>query len=254
MGDEIALFAACLRNPDENTPRLIYADWLDEYGTTDRQAAQVEWIRLTCHKPRTPSGIRRPGERDWMEENAPRLFPKLWSRCFPRLFRLETSSIGFSLHVPGRSKSVVSSKVNLAGGRGLIWLCQVTFTRASFVAPWCAADCPLSPISFIEIPRRVFDSMGSNNCYVMHAPFKTGGLENVYSGLEGKCLDVGYPDRICYRRDLHPEPFTTARKAIDASLTRWARHTAGVPHVVMPTPPDPDPDPEPLPIGPPERL
>src|SRR5262245_14967745 len=32
MGDEAALLAAILAQPDEDVPRLMYADWLDEHG------------------------------------------------------------------------------------------------------------------------------------------------------------------------------------------------------------------------------
>ena len=44
MSDEPALLAATLAHPDEDTPRLIYADWLDENGQPDR----AEFIRTQC--------------------------------------------------------------------------------------------------------------------------------------------------------------------------------------------------------------
>lgn len=44
MSDEPALLAATLAHPDEDTPRLIYADWLDENGQPDR----AEFIRIQC--------------------------------------------------------------------------------------------------------------------------------------------------------------------------------------------------------------
>jgi uncharacterized protein (TIGR02996 family) len=40
--DGDALFRAICENPQEDTPRLIYADWLDENGDTER----AEFIRL----------------------------------------------------------------------------------------------------------------------------------------------------------------------------------------------------------------
>ncbi|HEY1186518.1 MAG TPA: TIGR02996 domain-containing protein [Gemmata sp.] len=42
MSDEDALLAAISAHPDEDTPRLAYADWLDEHGDPDR----AEFIRL----------------------------------------------------------------------------------------------------------------------------------------------------------------------------------------------------------------
>jgi|SRR5579883_697815 len=42
MSDESALLAAIFAYPDEDTPRLIYADWLEEHGQPER----AEFIRL----------------------------------------------------------------------------------------------------------------------------------------------------------------------------------------------------------------
>jgi uncharacterized protein (TIGR02996 family) len=44
MSDESALLAAIVTHPDEDTPRLMYADWLQENGQPDR----AEFIRLQC--------------------------------------------------------------------------------------------------------------------------------------------------------------------------------------------------------------
>jgi uncharacterized protein (TIGR02996 family) len=44
VSDEDALLAAILADPDDDTPRLVYADWLDEHGRHDR----AEFIRLQC--------------------------------------------------------------------------------------------------------------------------------------------------------------------------------------------------------------
>jgi uncharacterized protein (TIGR02996 family) len=44
MTDEAALLAAITAHPDEDTPRLMYADWLEEHDQPDR----AEFIRLRC--------------------------------------------------------------------------------------------------------------------------------------------------------------------------------------------------------------
>ena len=36
MNDRDALLATILAEPDEDTPRLVYADWLQEHGEEDR--------------------------------------------------------------------------------------------------------------------------------------------------------------------------------------------------------------------------
>ena len=49
MSDRAALLAAICAHPDEDTPRLAYADWLDEHGDGERAAfirAQIEYHRL----------------------------------------------------------------------------------------------------------------------------------------------------------------------------------------------------------------
>ncbi|WP_439621151.1 TIGR02996 domain-containing protein [Gemmata sp.] len=57
MSDGDALLAAIIANPDDDTPRLIYADWLDENG----QAERAEFIRLqvarACVMRDWPAGL-----------------------------------------------------------------------------------------------------------------------------------------------------------------------------------------------------
>jgi uncharacterized protein (TIGR02996 family) len=45
-----AFLQAILESPDDDTPRLIYADWLDEHG----QDARAEFIRLQCQLSKLP--------------------------------------------------------------------------------------------------------------------------------------------------------------------------------------------------------
>src|SRR4051794_23536084 len=40
-----ALLAAVRDNPDDDTPRLVYADWLDENAESDADHARAEFIR-----------------------------------------------------------------------------------------------------------------------------------------------------------------------------------------------------------------
>src|SRR4051812_6366435 len=44
MPDDDAFLRAIIDNPDDDLPRLVYADWLDEHGDPDR----AEFIRLQC--------------------------------------------------------------------------------------------------------------------------------------------------------------------------------------------------------------
>lgn len=81
--DERALVAAIQAAPDDDTPRLVYADWLDEFGHTDQHRARSEWVRMTCDdrskRAQKPTGrrVRRPGECAWLEKNWDRLWPNV---------------------------------------------------------------------------------------------------------------------------------------------------------------------------------
>jgi uncharacterized protein (TIGR02996 family) len=43
-----ALLANILAAPEDDGPRLVYADWLEEFGDTDSDRARAEFIRLQC--------------------------------------------------------------------------------------------------------------------------------------------------------------------------------------------------------------
>ena len=54
MSDQDALLAAIIANPDDDTPRLMYADWLDEHlpdkvpSPAAGPSARAEYIRVQC--------------------------------------------------------------------------------------------------------------------------------------------------------------------------------------------------------------
>lgn len=78
MDDGTALLAAILAQPRENTPRLMYADYLDENGTGDLAAATSEYIRLSC----TRVFSDRWATYNWIGLN--------WHRLVRRIFRHHT--------------------------------------------------------------------------------------------------------------------------------------------------------------------
>ncbi len=57
MSDESALLKAIIAHAEEDTPRLAYADWLDENGDPDR----AEFIRVQCRLADMP-----PNDPDWV--------------------------------------------------------------------------------------------------------------------------------------------------------------------------------------------
>src|SRR5262245_28195364 len=79
MSDEKALLAVIWEHPHEDTPRLMYADWLDEQGDPAK-ADRAEFIRVQCelailspHDPRYPTlqkrerQLLRPRRKEWIQ-------------------------------------------------------------------------------------------------------------------------------------------------------------------------------------------
>jgi len=50
MTDRDALWAAVMAAPNDDAPRLVYADWLDEHGEADLAA----FVRVQCELARIP--------------------------------------------------------------------------------------------------------------------------------------------------------------------------------------------------------
>lgn len=46
--DRIPLLRSILTNPNDDLPRLVFADYLEDYGSGDLDAATVEFIRVSC--------------------------------------------------------------------------------------------------------------------------------------------------------------------------------------------------------------
>jgi uncharacterized protein (TIGR02996 family) len=72
-----AIFQCILDNPEDDTPRLVYADWLDEHGDPDRAEfirVQIELARLAPDAPRREALSAR--ESELLKANALR-----WDAC-----------------------------------------------------------------------------------------------------------------------------------------------------------------------------
>ncbi len=72
MTDRDALYAAILAHPDEDTPRLLYADWLEENG----QAQAAKYVRAACE-------LARLDEDDPSLAAFPTEAPAFWSDIEP---------------------------------------------------------------------------------------------------------------------------------------------------------------------------
>jgi uncharacterized protein (TIGR02996 family) len=56
--DRVAFLRAIAEHPDDDLPRLVYADWLDEHG----DPARAEFIRVQCELARAPTDPPRRTE------------------------------------------------------------------------------------------------------------------------------------------------------------------------------------------------
>jgi uncharacterized protein (TIGR02996 family) len=65
MPSKEAFLQAIIENPDDDAPRLIFADWLEEHGESTR----ADFIRVQCELANLPEDdeVRRPSlqEREW---------------------------------------------------------------------------------------------------------------------------------------------------------------------------------------------
>jgi len=72
MTDRMAMLQSVLANPDEDIPRLVYADWLEEFGN-DADVARAHFIRIEIEAEGLPANSP---ERIEAESTAAKLFNK----------------------------------------------------------------------------------------------------------------------------------------------------------------------------------
>src|SRR5262245_38374918 len=89
MTDRDALWRAIIEDPDDDAPRLVFADWLDEHGDSE----QAEYIRVHCAlgDPNTPAEDREALARrartltGWRPPNLPGItWGDHYDRGYPR--------------------------------------------------------------------------------------------------------------------------------------------------------------------------
>jgi uncharacterized protein (TIGR02996 family) len=95
--ERLALLKAILSSPEDDLPRLVFADWLEENGTTDADAARVEFIRLGCRSKMKTAITPREGE--WLDENWQRLLVHTLAVEFPNQEQFEWNRVGRHLRI-----------------------------------------------------------------------------------------------------------------------------------------------------------
>ncbi len=91
MSEEDALLTAIVANVDDDTPRLVYADWLDENGQPERAEfirVQIELAHLPKDDPRYDSlrarewKLLQANEQDWLGPPEPQACELVFRRGF----------------------------------------------------------------------------------------------------------------------------------------------------------------------------
>jgi uncharacterized protein (TIGR02996 family) len=104
MSDEKGLLAAIWEHPHDDTPRLVYADWLQENGQPER----AEFIRVQCERARTDEDD--PGHGRLVEREAKLLetHRELWFAPLPPAVRISGPfERGFPYPLLGRELSTI---------------------------------------------------------------------------------------------------------------------------------------------------
>lgn len=144
--DREALLEAIRANSDEDTPRLVYADWLDADGSGDLDRATAEFVRVSCAmKPPAGRKVMPAAAYAWLRGNWRRLVPSVFEKHVPQL----APNRGDILYYPkGR---VIWAKVHLPGfrwradtGERVVYgfACEFEFWKGFLVAFTCWSEFP----------------------------------------------------------------------------------------------------------------
>jgi uncharacterized protein (TIGR02996 family) len=82
MTDREALLRSVIDSPEDDVPRLVFADWLEEHGETQR----AEFIRVGCEFERLPKESPRRQQLDgWLTAMASTKYAEAWYAELPTL-------------------------------------------------------------------------------------------------------------------------------------------------------------------------
>jgi uncharacterized protein (TIGR02996 family) len=114
MSDEDAFLRAICENPDDDTPRLVFADWLDERGG----AANAAWAELI--RVQVPLARGLGGERERLAARERAVEPAViadWPKRLgaPDGLAWQNWSRGFPLAVSGRGTLIRTARPAFAG-------------------------------------------------------------------------------------------------------------------------------------------
>jgi uncharacterized protein (TIGR02996 family) len=156
-----AFLQAIHTNPEDDTPRLVYADWLEEHG----DSARAEFIRVQCEKARLPRWHRRWSLLAWRERVLLARHEHVWRAELPEILGVEWGAFerGFvhEVRVP-RPSFLSASADEICRAAPVRWA-----TVTGYDADW--ENCEPAPFlfglrlegfsdAFVETPDVVFQS------------------------------------------------------------------------------------------------
>src|SRR5947208_13340491 len=83
MNQGEAILQAVIERPEDDAPRLVYADWLEDHGDPDR----AEFIRVQCELARLPPDEPRAFDLRWRQEELLADHGPAWSEEVPKWAR-----------------------------------------------------------------------------------------------------------------------------------------------------------------------
>jgi uncharacterized protein (TIGR02996 family) len=142
----LAFLAAVREDPDDDTPRLILADWLDENGTA-LDVARAELLRLQCRSPRVrPSLVR---QKQLLDQ-----FAQQWRGPLGGVFETWTCQRG--LWHARASADVLLSATTVVPPGAFAWVEGLTVSGLSAEQARQLANSPwLSHLLTLDLERRI---------------------------------------------------------------------------------------------------
>ena len=153
MSDHDALLAAILANPDEDTPRLALADWLDEHGDANARW-QAQYIRAGCAAARAAPYSQAKFDLT-AQANVPQgLHGAAWAARLEGLVVAHRFARGFVEEVTMYSKRFVAdaAKVFAAQPVRAVKFADMTYSRGTAAPHDLFASPHLARLHTVEFP------------------------------------------------------------------------------------------------------
>lgn len=150
--EQRALWAAIRANPDDDLPRLVYADWCDENG----DPARAEFIRVQCELARLPADQHVDGTlRSVLVAREAELLTahrNIWTREIRRVLRVDSDS---------RQRDWWSTHV--AFHRGFIKSLSLDFSRALLLVRSTVEPEPITTLAIYNPALGFWDTSAVRN-------------------------------------------------------------------------------------------